>query len=133
MYGVSVSGYQLGKRGILTSGPKTTSCLRSAFAKYPRRLDGLPLSFPPPGLLGDADVVRSCVASSLSGSLGGNCGAGASGVLRCERKYGIVATRGESAQGLLRDARSCSKVGSTKLVAERSACVLTAIDGDEGC
>lgn len=55
------------------------------------------------------------------------------GVLRWWRRYGIVATRGESAQGLVRDARSCSKVGSTKLIADGLACVLTAMERDTGC
>ena len=95
-----------------TSGPNTTSCLRSAFVKYPRRFDGLSFTFPP---FPFALFVRSCVVSSPMGSFGGNGGGVAPGSMRLCWKYGMVAMSGDRAHGFELDARSCSSVGSMKL------------------
>ena len=60
---------------------------------------------------------RSCDASSRIGSWGGNAGCAALGSMRLCCRYGMVVISGESAHGFVRDARSCSSVGSMKLCA----------------
>ncbi len=86
--------------------------------KYDRLLDGFHFSFPP--LIFPSVWVartRSCEVLSFMVSFGGNGGAVAAPFsMGVWWKYGMVAMSGERAQGLVPDARSCSSVGSMKLL-----------------
>ena len=112
------------EEGGRTSGPKTTSCLLSAFVKYERRFDGLSFSFPPlpfPPVAVAAALVRSCDVSSRMGSLGDGNGGGAElHPARAWRKKGMVEMSGESAHGFVREARSFSDRKSTRLNSSHS-------------
>ena len=92
---------------VRTWGPKTTSFRRATSLKTVRR------SFDTSVFL--VHLTWSWDTSFPTGSLGGKGGMSSGPEIFWYSRYGIVAMRGDRAQGLLRDARSCSSVGSMKL------------------